>query len=823
MDSANRRIIRAIHDSGRILQPDPTDGRANGTIVSYPSTAVTTLLRSFWFATAAVLYVAFASLQAAPSGMWAWLVLIATAPTLWFTWRHSGTLTRHAERDPEIRRDCIRAATTGALLFVAARTGPLGHPGFDAAANLGVGVTLVAANVALSRIQGQAGLLSAPTATRSFDSAIFAALLWGFATALPAIRGIVTRSILLLDPIAIDYATVTAGMASLLLMLAVTIRLRALRRLELGVADRAVSAFTVSSVALLATLPALLLDVVAPDRAIPLVVIASSLFYVWAANTADARRVTSALRATLAVLTFLAPIVLFFAIMSRRSPAWAPVLLVAVAGIAFVLGVAASRLSQPLGPEQSRWLNAIDKACEAALVPDPDDALRATLVALSPIAPDPSSRVELWRMQPESVLYVDVAGQLHDERTQVPLTTLELSAEEPERMLRTDVLRAVQVRNPNARDALAHLTTHGVCAVTLLTSDSGPLGLLALPEGHRRSAISLEEAVALRRLADRLESVLAITGAQARSRERELDALAKVQALTQETQRLTLALESDGTRQRRFAERYARRLKPTIYSPHAIAAQTAIERIGRRDTELSLVIPPGSDPLGWASLYHLASSRHLGPFVVFDALYADFEAENWGDPEVSPLGVAQTGTWVLLNPQALTAEHQSILLRAMARHTTAPTVETTAGLGLVLAWHQTEARTETLLPHADLLRLFPAETRIEIPSLAERPEDLRAIIYDRTARLGVTLHGRPMGVEPSVLAALLEYDWPLNDLELDATLHALVLATTSNALSLEALDAIQFPTPEANAPVNSATATKRRGRASARSIRPRAR
>ncbi len=782
---------------------------------------MSTLIRSFWFAAATILYVAAASLQADPRGIFAWLLLILAPAVLWLTWRYTGTLERRRERDPEVSRDCIRAATTGALLFIGARTGPLGHPGFDAAANLGVGITLVAANIALSRIQGRGGLLSAPNATRSFDAAIFAALLWGMATALPAMRSILSRSLLLLDPVAIDYATVTAGMASLLLMLAVTLRLRLLRRLELDVADRAVSTFTVASVALLATLPALLLEVVAPDRAIPLVVIVSGLFYVWAAGTADARRVTASLRALLAILTFLSPIVLFLAILSRRSPSLAPILIVAVASVSLMLGLVAARLSRPLAPEQSRWLDAIDKASEAALVPDPDDALCATLVALGPIAPGPSSRVELWRLQPESVLFVDIAGQLHDERAQIPSSTIELAAEEPERTLRVDVLRAVQVRNPKARDALSHLTTHQVCAVTLLTSDSGPLGLLALPEGHRKSPLSLEEAVALRRLADRLESVLAITAAQARSRQRELEALAQVQTLTEDKNRLAQALESDGTRQRRFAERYARRLRPTIYSPNARAAQTNLERFAKTATEVSLVIPPGTDALGWASLFHLASPRQQGPFVVFDALSAEFEADNWDDPEHSPLAIAETGTWVLLNPQALQAGQLTVLVRALVRHKASRVSGATPSLGLILAWHhQAPYDSVVRVPAEELLRIFPTETRVIIPSLAERAEDLRALIYDRAARLGAILHGKPIGVDPSALAVLLEHDWPLNDLELDMTLHALVLATTSNAISTETLDQIQFPSLRPQVTSSTPNLAKRRVRAGTPSIRP---
>ncbi|HEY5956604.1 MAG TPA: hypothetical protein VIV60_08630, partial [Polyangiaceae bacterium] len=429
---------------------------------------MSTLLRSFWFAIAAVAYVAVASLQANPHNLSAWTLLVLGPVVLFITWRHSGTAVVVGDREPEVRRDCIRAAMTGTLLFLGARTGPLGHPGFDAVANLGVGVALVTANIALSKIQGRGGLLPVPATTRSLDAAVFSALLWGIATALPTLRSLLSSSILLLDPIAIDYATVTASMASLLLMLAVTTRLRFLRSLELDVADRAISAFTVASVALLVTLPALFLGIVAPDRAVPCIVVISALFYVWAAGTPDARRVSSTLRALLAIATFLAPVILFFALLSRSSPQLAPFFVVGGSVLSVLLGLFASRLSRPLAPEQTRWLETIDRASEAALVPDPDDALRATLVALGPLAPGPSSRVELWRLQPECILYVDIAGHLHDETARIPESAIELAAAEPERTLRLEVLRAAEVRNPKAREALSYFSTRHIGTITLL-------------------------------------------------------------------------------------------------------------------------------------------------------------------------------------------------------------------------------------------------------------------------------------------------------------------------------------------------------------------
>jgi hypothetical protein len=700
---------------------------------------------------------------------------------------------------------------------------------------VGVGITLVSACIALSKISGRGGLLTPPRATQSLDAAIMAAMLWGLAATLPAIRTIEPDSVLALDPIALDYATVTAGMASLLLLLATTARLSHLRHLELDVADRATSSLVIAFVALLATVPALLLDVVAPDRAVPTVVVLSSLFHIWASATGDARRVTSFLRGSLAIAAFLAPSVLLLAILARKAPSDAPLLIVATATLSVLLGLLAGRLSRPLAPEQARWIDALELAAEAALVPDPDDALRATLVALAPTAPGPSARVELWRLDPPSSIYVDVAGQLHEEAALVPNSVIALAEREPERTLRTDVLAAIQVRNPTAREALAYLEPRHVFAATLLTSETCPLGMLALPRTHRKSRLSLEECTAMRKLCDRLESVLSITSAQARSREREVAAIAKVTALETENQRLSTVLTSAGNRHKRFVERFAQKLRPQLYSPNGRITRQRLEQLAKTDRVLSLVLPPGADALGWASLFHLESDRHLGPFVAFDGGSSDFEQELWDDPERSPFAIAETGTWVLVNPQALSLSQQETLVSALVRWKATQIIESAAPMGFVLAVHRPRGQDFDELPIAESLKsIFPATTRIEVPPLAERPEDLRAAIFERVARLGMVLRGRALGVAPTVLADLLEHAWPLNDLELEKTLSALVLASHSELVTAEDLDRIGFPPPVAtddreadpnddSDPEFTRTFPKRRPRTSTRAHRPKER
>lgn len=752
-----------------------------------------TLLRSWWFAAAAVLYVGFASLRASPVPWFAWTAILGAPVVLWLTWRYTGA--GRQVHDPEhlVLTDAKRAVVSGTLLFLCARTGPDGHAGFDVMANVAIGICVVAACIALASISSKGGLLAAPRATSSRDAAVMASMLWGIAATLPAIRSLVPTSVLALDPVAIDYATVTAAMASLLLLLAVTARLSYLRRLELGVSDRANASFIVSLVALLATVPALLLDIAAPDRAVPAVVGLTCVFHVWASSAADPRRVTASLRVTLAVLSFLSPVVLILAVLAQRAQEHASLYVVGAAGLSVLLGLAAARLARPLAPEQSRWLDAIAIAAEAALEPDPSDALRATLLALNPVAPGTNGRVELWQIAPPTLVYVDIAGQLHEESALLPPSVVALAEGEPERTLRADVLSAAQVRNVQAREALAYFSTRKTYSTTLLTHDNEPLGLLALPKTHRRSPLSLEECTALRRLCDRIESVLAITSTQARARQRELQALGRVTALEQENERLSAAITNTLRNHQRFAERYAQRLRPQTYSAGTRELQQQLERWGKARRALTLIVAPGLDPLSWASLFHLASPRHQGPFEVFDAATAEFEQETWEEPLRSPIATATAGTWVLLNPQALTLPQQERLARAIGSVNAATATDPALAMGHVLVTYLGPGMSFGQLPLSDSLRaLFPSDSTTTIPPLAERPEDLRAAIYERTARLGMTLRNRALGVAPAALAEMLDYDWPLNDVELESTIAALVLVATGDAVTDVDLERIAF-------------------------------
>ena len=744
---------------------------------------------------------------------------------LMLAWAWHGTegLRRDLDQLEPVTRRCARATLWGVLLWLAARTGPVGYSAFDAVANLGAGVAFAASLLALSRIARSGGLLAIPRVARSGDATIFAALLWSLATALPAIRALVPGSELIVDPLAIDYATTTATIASLLLSVATTVRLRWLRRFELGAGDRASAALTVAIAGACVALPAGLLDIAAPDRALPATLLIESLFFMWVATTPQAAKVVSFLRGALAIAVLGGPTVMLAAVVARQAPIHGPWLLVATAALSTLLGLVARNLSRPLAPDQQRTLRAIEAATDASLTPDPHGAVRAALEALAAGVGNAGARPELWRADPPAVVYVDVAGLLHEEPTTFPDNVLGFALEEPSRTLTLDALRQVQVRRPDTRPVLGYLQERKVFSATVLSGEDGPLGLLVLPMRGRRAPLSLEEAQALVGLTDRLGSVLGITASQARSRKRELEAIAARDQLAAECTRLRDALSGGGIQRRLGIEQTARAVRTAAFSGAARMALEQIERHARTDSHVALLAPPGVDVQAWASVLHLASERAEGIFMVLDALDPLVQACDWQAPQASPLYAARGGTLVLMDAAALDAQVQLSLARDLLSPGSVATPSTAAQTGLVLVLREPP---EQLLERgvlAELLYRRIADAVVKLPALVDRPEDLRALIFDRLARLGMALRGAPFAVEPAVLRELIEYTWPGNELELEARLIALIEGTAASPGALTDLEKTGFPvqsspqasfdTPRPNSPKSAARlATARRDR-----------
>jgi transcriptional regulator with AAA-type ATPase domain len=712
----------------------------------------------------ALSYVAFAAARSGSAAM-AFAALAAAGSGLFLVYRRS-QVAAGSDRISPAARKAGWVTAFGIALFVVARSGEAGRAGLDAAANLGAGIASVGALVALARIKPLGGMLLAPKATESLDAAAFGGLLWAIATSIPAAFALLP-GLFVQDPLLVDYATTSAAAGSLLLQCAASLRLRNLRRAELGVGDRAASAFALSVTAVVVAVLGASLSLAAPDRFLPSAVCVAAALGAWAAIATEPTGVTRALRGILAVAIAGVPVVVAAGTLAHARPAASGSILIGASLACVAVGLLAQRIARPLGPEQSRWLLAIESASRGALSPDPNTALTAALVALQGTAASGNARAEIWRHAPSEVLTVDVAGYLHVERADAPERLYELALGEPERTLRVDALTAVEVRRPEVRGLLGWFRARGAYSATVVCDEDGPLGFVLLPDDARTSPLTLEEARALRTLSDRISSLISVSAALSRARERELLAQQRAASLAQECERLSNTVGAQAARHRLPAERLAHRVRTTAFSPEARMCLDALERLSRTDSALSLLTPPGVDAQGFAAHSHLASPRADGPFVVLDGTELEARTlETWQDPQRSPLVAADGGTLLITGASALPLPVQELLAHFLLgrTRTDSPSGVVPAGIVLGLSGSASSLASAGRL-HEALARLLEGR-ELKLPKLAERAEDLRALVLEALSRFGLGTSGEPLGIEPAALALLAEHDFPGNELEL---------------------------------------------------------
>lgn len=748
--------------------------------------------RSYWLAVGVLAYVCLGALPNAPKPIVPLLGLLVLPAWLAEVWRRTYGAPESERRVEATALSAVRLCHFGAALWVAARLGPDGNASRDAVANLGTGIAAVFALVALARIPSAGGLLTPAPSTRSLDAAGFAGLLWGIAVAMPGVRALFGAGNVLLDPLAIDYATTTAGVGTLLVLIAAAVRFRFQRRLEIGVVDRIGGALALALTALFVAIPAAAADIAPPDRVLPVGVVAASLACAWTATTREPTTVSIALRGVLAIMILGVPTTLFAGVAARAYPSHAGPIVLAACVVAIAVGTIARDVARPFGPEQSRWLDAIEKASRGALQPDPDAAIVAALESLSGAYRDSTAKPELWRSDPEEVLNVDVAGYLHVTKAKAPERFYPLALEEPERTLRADVLRALEVRRPDVRPLVAWFDSRGAFSATLIVDEDGSLGFLLLPRGGRKNPMTLEEARAVRVLCDRISALFAVSSALARSRERELAATARATAVETERTRLEHIISLSSGRHRTFAELVARPVLATAYSPAARFALDHVNRLGRGADPVTLVTPPGVNATAWGAVLHLSSAGAGGPLVVVDgAAGTEHDPARWDDPEKSPILLADGGTLVVLDVAALPASIQDRLALAIGRRAQSLPESGVPEARLVVSMR---APAQSLaeqgrLSRALFSRLGPG---VELPALSARAEDFRALVLERLAGAGMRRRGEPLGISPPALARLVEYEWPGNDSELSDVLLRAAEVAEGPLVTVQDLEAVGF-------------------------------
>jgi hypothetical protein len=764
--------------------------------------------RAYLLAIFTLAYVSLAAIRVAGARVDALLVLALGPLALGWVWRQTRLAEGLSAGVHPVALGALRFCAWGAGLWVAARTGPAGRPGLDLAANIGAGIAVVAAQVALARIPGRDCLVRAPASARSLDAAAFCALVWGCAIALPAARTFWRGQGALLDPLATDYATSAASIASVLVLLGAALRMRLTRHLELGVQDRASGAVALSATAFAVALPAAIADLAPPDRALPLGAIAAALCCAWAATTREATHVASALRGALVVMLLGAPLALTAAALAQHLPALAGIVTLGGAFATLVVGIVARSVAKPLTPEQSRWLEAITSAGRAAREPDPEAAIVATLSALSGLDKSLRSRAELWRSEPAEVLSVDVAGYLRTERSGAPAEVYELARDEPERMLRRDVLAALEVRRPEVRPLLGWMDAREILAVTLVTDEQLPLGLLSFPKGSRTSPVTLEEAVAARELCDRLSAVISLSSTIARSRRRESEARERADELVVEAAKLEAIIELSARPRDDVLDALAAGVQVAAYSARARSALSALTRLAAAGGDVALEVPVGIDAHGYAAFVHLSSARRGGPFIVVDGTAAAaHDPAQFRPGGESCVERARAGTLVVLNVASLPMAAQDALAVALSER---PSANGGRGVpfGLVASLPKPPDELLEARQVSRALGRFLSPNAIALPTLLERPEDLRGLILEALCKSGVRFDGQTLGIEPRALSLLVDHPWPGNVRELSHVVESAARAATGERVRVADLEAVGFTAPVATPQAFSASASR---------------
>lgn len=738
-------------------------------------------------------YVLFAALRSREGTGPAWIALVLFPVALAVVWSKSTPPVRGIDPVESTVRSAARVTATGIAMVAAAWTGEAGTPALTAASNIGAALCTIAALVSLARIAPGMGLLQPPPATRRMDATALAGLVWGIGIVLPLARAIAPEWTTRLDPLSIDYATLAASAGGVGLIIAAAARVRTMRRLELGVADRAAAALALSVVTVAIAAPAAVLRVAPPERVMTAAACIAAACVQFACISIEPTSVAKTMRTTLGIVLLGAPVGLAGVALSLRAPQSTGMLMLVVGGASVLVGLGAPILARPLGPARSRWLEAINRANEAALHPDPDIALRDALATVRSLLPGESASPALFQVSPPEIVTIDRAGYLHTQEAEAPEHLYEIAQGEPERAVRTAVLQALEVRRPDLRPLVQWLDARGLISVTLVRDEDGPVGLLGIPKGKRRAPMNLEEVRAVRVLADRIGAVLGVSSALARSRAREMELRRQIERQGDENDRLGFQLATEAGRMRANAERLAQPLLDKVYSPAATMALEQAKRLGSLGVPVTLLSPPGVDPIPWGAVAHLASSRASRPLVVIHGTdAAEHGLDRWRDAAASPLTIAEGGTLFIVDVAALPTTAQDFLAASLAERIAPSGRAAPLDVWLCVSVPATVDALVVAGRLSSVLADWLGDRALSIPSLAARSEDMRAIVLDHLARIGGRLRGTPLGIDDRALARMMDHPWPGNDVELASVLLRAALHAEGPRIMVDDLGAIGF-------------------------------
>jgi len=463
------------------------------------------------------------------------------------------------------------------------------------------------------------------------------------------------------------------------------------------------------------------------------------------------------------------------------------------AAAALAVGLALASVVRPivrvlLAPSGGRLLDAIATAeAELPRARHLDGLVEAMLAPLREASGDPESRPRLFTFSPDREAGIDAAGRGQlSPRALSPVLLQHIKSQPGEIVLRSP-LEALAVREPTLRPLIDALVELDALCVVPLVLEAELEGVLVIPRGLRRSALTLEELDALSGFAIAAVASLAALLAEARAHERSGSALVtqgrseeRIEQLEDEIARLRG--DARVLRAGRAADRA--RVKAVTYSRAMRRLTTRLQTVATTDAPVVLVAEGGTPVESLAYMVHEQSGRGDEAFVVADCsavIAADCAAALFGDPGAGQPGwlrLSAEGTLVLLDVVALPLDVQATLAEAIAsRRASSEGGEAFDVTARVVATARGALDSLTEAGHLDpeLSARLGAAT-LEVPPLRQRQEDLESLMLlalDRASRI----HGRDaVGIDAAAKRVLMQHGWPGNQRELQSVIDRAVAA-----------------------------------------------
>lgn len=550
------------------------------------------------------------------------------------------------------------------------------------------------------------------------------------------------------------------------------VTLARLRALELGAAPRAWGAALCFVPGAVAAGFAVLATRASPLAAVGASFVVASTLAAHVAKNFDALLGARRARRFGTLAVFGTPACLFLALIAADEPVHRS----GVTLVSFLVGTALAiwhrDLADITGSGRSPWRQHLADARGDSERRHPFDAVSRALERVQH-APMLGRSPTLLVFETGERIEVDRAGYARRRQVTFPAELLALALAEPFATLREEVLHAIEVRRPDVRALLAWLDTDDLVSATVGIADGEPVCALLLPRAQRVSPLSLDELFEAKRLADVLAGHLANLEERRQSGAR-VDQLEKLLVEEEDRARLTAHRAARGGRARRLvAERYASAAMNVPVAPKSRLAFEALERAASRGQGAFVVSAPGNDGLGPLARAHLQGPRADEAFVVVDGTQPQ-RLEYWNSAEHSPLRTADRGTLVLEDVRCIPLGVQRLIAHVHAERRLPEGNADPIDFVLVLTSREAPARLlETGELAHELLDRLAGAAPVAMPDMAERAEDLRALLLAKLAREGLRTHGRPIGLADAAFAILVERMYLAGESEIDALVVAL--------------------------------------------------